>query len=146
MAQSTRLGVRVLAVAVSVGGLVVTTKVIAPPAVVQATGTRAGSIVPGSPESPTATMPPVFTSITDPTSIAVSVPAIALVKVDRLGRVLAAMTNTGRAPRTGDELWLVLPDGSIEAASPVEASGLANYRWVGDFGSPGVFIAQSREV
>jgi hypothetical protein len=71
--------------------------------------------------------------------ISVTVPAVALLRVDVDGRVVAAATNTGCAPRTSDAVYLFHEDGSIEAVS---AAALAGQVWIGDFTKSGVFAAQ----
>jgi hypothetical protein len=71
--------------------------------------------------------------------VAVTVPATVLVRVDHRGRVLAVATNTGCAPRSGDDMWLVYPDGSMRA---VGAEQLLHRRWIGDFSRRGVYVSQ----
>jgi hypothetical protein len=72
-------------------------------------------------------------------NITVVVPPIALLRVDKNGRVLAVATNTGCAPRAGDQFFEVRPDGSISLTRP---SKLTERRWVGDFTKAGVYVAQ----
>jgi hypothetical protein len=72
-------------------------------------------------------------------NITVVVPPIALLRVDKTGRVFAVATNTGCAPRIGDQLFVVRGDGSI---SVTRLSKLTQRRWVGDFTAPGVYVAQ----
>lgn len=74
-------------------------------------------------------------------SLVVQVPATALIKVESGDRVVAAMTNTGCAPRTGDDVYIVRPDGTIERAP---TSQMADRRWLGDFTVPGVYVSQTR--
>jgi hypothetical protein len=71
--------------------------------------------------------------------ISVTAPATALLRVDHGGHVVAAATNTGCAPRPGDDLFYVRPDGTVE---PTPTSELAHRRWFGDFTEPGVFVPQ----
>ncbi len=73
--------------------------------------------------------------------ITLQVPATALVRVDDGGHVLAALTNTGCAPRPGDDLFYVHPNGSIDAAT---MRALAHHPWVGDFTIAGVYVLQDR--
>jgi len=63
-------------------------------------------------------------------TITLTIEPTALVKVDAGGRVLAAETNTGCAPRTGDHVYLVHTDGSLSEAPAFDPSTIA---WVGDF-------------
>lgn len=69
----------------------------------------------------------------------VSVPRTAVLRTGPGGHIVAASTNTGCASRPGDNLYYVLPDGSITAAP---TSQLAHRRWKGDFSHPGVFVSQ----
>jgi hypothetical protein len=72
-------------------------------------------------------------------NITVVVPPIALLRVDNNGRVLAVATNTGCAPRIGDQYFAVRADGSI---SVTQLSKVTQRRWVGDFTTPGVYVSQ----
>ncbi len=74
-------------------------------------------------------------------AVMVRTPATAMIRVDAHGGVLAAWTNTGCAPRAGDDLWLLHPDGSITAASP----SVVDRQWRGDFSQSGVFVDQRPE-
>ncbi len=74
--------------------------------------------------------------------IVVGVPRTAMIRLDSSGRVVAAWTNTGCAPRPTDEVWLMGPDGSITAAGSTE---IVDRSWRGDFSRPGVFVLQRRE-
>ncbi|MCE9623577.1 MAG: hypothetical protein K8R99_14665 [Actinomycetia bacterium] len=69
----------------------------------------------------------------------VTVPATVFLRVDRAGRVTAAATNTGCAPRHGDDVYLFRPDGSITVTTTVDVEDVD---WVGDFTTPGVFQPQ----
>jgi len=71
-------------------------------------------------------------------SVAVRTPATAMIRVDAGGVVLAAWTNTGCAPRAGDDLWVLHPDGTIAAAPP----SIVDRSWQGDFSHAGVFVDQ----
>ena len=73
-------------------------------------------------------------------TISVTVPSIALLRTDHGNHIVAAMTNTGCAPRPGDQLFFVRPDGSVVSAPTTE---LAHRRWVGNFTNPGVYVAQT---
>jgi hypothetical protein len=130
-----------VALAVAVTGLMLTAKVLAPPAVVQAADGRPGSIVPVGHRTRPDNVP-VVAPVHSPPNIAVTVPTVAVIKVDGRGRVAAVMTNSGRAPRAGDELWIVQPDGSMRAPTTTETADFVARRWVGDFGDPGSFVEQ----
>jgi len=71
--------------------------------------------------------------------IDVRVPRTALLRVDRHRRVIAAATNTGCAPRLGDDVYFVSPTGDLAPAPP---SAILGHRWRGDFTVSGVFVAQ----
>jgi hypothetical protein len=141
MGQASRIGMRVLAVALAATGLMLTAKVLAPPAVVQVADGRPGSIVPVEDRARSGTVP-VVAPVRSPPNIAVTVPTVAVIKVDSRGRVTAVMTNSSRAPRAGDELWIVQPDGSMRVPTSTETADFVARRWVGDFGDPGTFVDQ----
>ena len=73
-------------------------------------------------------------------TIAVTVPATTLVRVDRRGRVTAAMSNTGCRPQLSDDIW-VLRSGAeeIEPASLSFARAVVAQRWPGRWQEPGVW-------
>jgi hypothetical protein len=71
--------------------------------------------------------------------IALTVKPTALIRVDRKGKITAAATNTGCAPRQGDDVFVVRPDGSI---TPSSSSNFVNRKWTGNFSVPGVYVAQ----
>jgi hypothetical protein len=71
-------------------------------------------------------------------AVGVTVRPTALVHVDARGRVTAAWTNTGCAPRRTDDLFVHRVDGSIRPGD----RDLAARRWIGDFRNPGVLVAQ----
>lgn len=73
--------------------------------------------------------------------VTVTVPPTTIVKTDERGRIVAAMTNTGCAPRPGDDLFVAAPDGSITA---VTSERIAHVTWTGDFREPGVYVPQAR--
>ena len=74
--------------------------------------------------------------------VLVGVPRTTMIRLDSSGRVVAAWTNTGCAPRPTDEVWLMGPDGSITAAVSTK---IVDRSWHGDFSRPGVFVLQRRE-
>ncbi len=69
----------------------------------------------------------------------VRVPRIAMVSYDSGDRIAAVATNTGCAPRAGDEVYIVLDDGNLVAAPDFALDGI---EWRGDFTAAGVFQAQ----
>lgn len=73
-------------------------------------------------------------------TITVHVPRTALLKVDDDGMVVAAATNTGAAPQSGDDVYLIHPDGTVE---PSDTFDLGSVQWVGDFSRPGSFQPQN---
>ena len=73
-------------------------------------------------------------------TIRVTVPATALLRIDRDGRVVAALTNTGCAPRHSDDIYVVRPDGTVALASSTQITART---WTGDFTSPGVYVDQA---
>ena len=74
-------------------------------------------------------------------TLMVTVQRVSVLRLDDSGRIVAAMTNTGCAPRPGDELFYARPDGSLVPAS---TAALANRRWVGNFTVPGVTVPQTQ--
>lgn len=62
-------------------------------------------------------------------TITVDVPNIAVLRLDHRGRIVAAATNTGRAPVPGDLVYVVAADGSYRLTDV----DLARRRWTGDF-------------
>jgi hypothetical protein len=71
--------------------------------------------------------------------INVAVPATALIRIDHAGRIAAALTNTGCAPRTGDDIYIVRADGSVD---PTPIHELPSPQWFGDFTVAGVYVSQ----
>jgi hypothetical protein len=63
-------------------------------------------------------------------TITLTIEATSLLAVNEEGRVTAAETNTGCAPRPTDHLYFVHPDGSVTDASGTDLTGL---RFTGDF-------------
>lgn len=74
-----------------------------------------------------------------PSSADVGVPPTVLLRIDSLDRVIAAATNTGCAPRRGDDVYFVEADGTITAAPASEVDACD---WTGDFVVPGRFQPQ----
>jgi hypothetical protein len=72
-------------------------------------------------------------------ALEVRVPRIAMVSYDSGDRIAAVATNTGCAPRAGDEVYVVLDDGNLVAAPDFALDGIA---WRGDFTAAGVFQTQ----
>jgi hypothetical protein len=72
--------------------------------------------------------------------VSVQIPSIVMVRVDRHARVLAVATNSGRAPRQGDLVYLYGPDGSVTQSFTFRITG---HHWRGDFRQPGVFQPQA---
>lgn len=71
--------------------------------------------------------------------VTVGVAATAMLRIDAGGSVVAAWTNTGCAPRPGDDVYVMLDDGTIERGS---AELIAGRTWHGDFGVAGRFVTQ----
>lgn len=70
--------------------------------------------------------------------VSVAVRGTALLQLDGRGRVVAAWTNTGCAPRRSDDVYLQRPDGSIRSGG----RDLTARRWTGDFREAGVLVPQ----
>ena len=73
-------------------------------------------------------------------AVSVQIPSIVMVRVDGHSRVLAVATNSGRAPRRGDLVYLYGPDGSVTQSFTFRITG---HHWSGDFRQPGVFQLQT---
>jgi len=73
-------------------------------------------------------------------TITVTVPRLAIIRLDASGSVASAMTNTGCAPRTADDIYLVDAAGTFLNEDP--AHELPNHVWVGDFTRRGVHQPQ----
>ncbi len=71
-------------------------------------------------------------------TVTVTVQPLAIVHLDGGGRVVAATTNTGCAPRNGDALVVIGPG---DRPAPVPP-GLKAQLWVGDFTVPGRLVPQ----
>lgn len=71
-------------------------------------------------------------------AVSVRVPRTALVEIDAAGRVVAAATNTGCAPRLGDDVYLRTATGDLVPGDPA----LLTRAWVGDFREAGVYQPQ----
>jgi pilus assembly protein FimV len=76
-------------------------------------------------------------------AIKVTIPPVAWLEVDENGRLLAAATNTGCAPRTGDTVVARRPDRSVVADVAIDLDTVA---WVGDFTQPAVLVPQTDPV
>jgi hypothetical protein len=70
--------------------------------------------------------------------VAVRVPRTALLEVDAAGQVVAVATNTGCAPRSGDDVYVRTASGALVAGDPA----LLARAWVGDFREAGVYQPQ----
>ena len=70
--------------------------------------------------------------------VAVSVPRTALLELDAAGAVVAAATNTGCAPRQGDDVYVRTASGDLVAGE----QALLARAWVGDFRDAGVYQPQ----
>jgi hypothetical protein len=75
-------------------------------------------------------------------TLSVSIPAVAIVHVNARGAIVSALTNTGCAPRTGDLLYVVRPDGTLALSTTVH---VRRVHWVGDFTQIGVLQPQPVE-
>ncbi len=62
--------------------------------------------------------------------VVVRVPATTFLRLDRSGRVTAAATNTGCAPRSTDQIYVARADGTLRRTSSIHVD---HYRWTGDF-------------
>ena len=102
-----------------------------------------------APAAPAATAP---TPVVDATGTAaatgavvikVTIPPVAWLEVDEAGRLLAAATNTGCAPRTGDTVVARRPDRTVVAEVTIDLDEVA---WVGDFTEPAVLVPQTDPV
>ena len=72
-------------------------------------------------------------------TVSVRIPSIVMVRVDARGRVLAIATNSGRALRHGDLVYLYGSDGSVRPSTTFDL----RQHWHGDFTRPAVFQVQS---
>lgn len=78
--------------------------------------------------SPTDTLPTFDGAMVQ--TITVTVEPTSLLRIDQDGRVSAAATNTGCAPRATDHLFVVQADGSLRPAEGIDVDAIA---WTGDF-------------
>ena len=62
--------------------------------------------------------------------VVVRVPAITFLRLDHSGRVTAAATNTGCAPRSTDQIYVARVDGTLQRTWSIHVD---RYRWAGDF-------------
>ena len=74
-------------------------------------------------------------------TITVTVPATVMLRVDKHGRVTAALTNTGCAPRVSDDVYVWQTDGSLALAP---SKDIVRRVWTGDFTQPGVYVIQPK--
>lgn len=70
-------------------------------------------------------------------TLTVVVPATSILETDEHGRLVAATSNTGCPPRSTDELWLPVDDGSLE---PAEATVLRGVHWYVDPADSGRYV------
>lgn len=75
--------------------------------------------------------------------ITVSVPATVVLQVEWNGELIAAMTNTGCAPRGDEDIHLMWPDRSMSECVSLQTGALV---WSGDFTEPGVYQPQRGDV
>ena len=75
-------------------------------------------------------------------TITVDIPATVFLRIDKLGRVTEAATNTGCHPRHGDDVYLFAPDGSVTLTKSIN---LDSVTWFGDFSLPGEFQPQPHD-
>lgn len=73
----------------------------------------------------------------------VTIPPVAWLEVDEAGRLVAAATNTGCAPRTGDTVVARRPDRTVVRELTIDLDEVA---WVGDFTEPAVLEPQTDHV
>jgi hypothetical protein len=112
-------GSAAVAAANSDGPLPPATQKIVTPALVEAP--ECWALRPGTPSTYPGANVETITLTIEPTS---------LLAVDAQGRVTAAETNTGCAPRPGDHLYLVHPDGNLTEATGLDVTRL---HFTGDF-------------
>lgn len=85
--------------------------------------------------------PTTFLPVVGGDAVRVRIPSIVMVKVDDRGHVVAVATNSGRAPRQGDLVYLYGPDGSVRRTTAIDP----RRHWRGDFTRPAVFQAQASD-
>ena len=73
-------------------------------------------------------------------AITVTIPRLAVIRLDAAGKVASAFTNTRCAPRSSDDVYLVDAAGNFLNEHPVHE--LPVHVWQGDFTQPGVFQPQ----
>jgi hypothetical protein len=71
--------------------------------------------------------------------VTVAIPGVAIVHIDPTGRIIAAVTNTGCAPRQSDMLYVKNADGTLALSTTLRAERV---RWTGDFTKIGVLQPQ----
>jgi hypothetical protein len=75
--------------------------------------------------------------VLQPTSVQLA--ATDFLRIDKSGKVVSAATNTGCAPRVGDEVFVFRPNGNIDATTKFDVT---TCRWTGDFTIAGRFQPQ----
>ncbi|MEX0846332.1 MAG: hypothetical protein WD023_01015 [Ilumatobacteraceae bacterium] len=138
MARSTHIGIGIAATALASGVLIFGAMAHADSPVVDATPLSSTLVERVRCDRPTPASMSDESAGGTGQNLTVTVPATALLTLDNDGAVVAATTNTGCAPRSSDNLYLVMPDGSVtEATEP-----LPTHSWIGDFTSAGVVVSQ----
>lgn len=144
--------VPITAIAIGAGALVASAAPATAPAALPGAGTTApvaALIEDAACTTPAAPVADTPTAVADATGAAtataavvieVSIPPVAWLEVDEAGRLLAAATNTGCAPRTGDTVVARRPDRSVVAEVTIDLDEVA---WVGDFTEPAVLVPQT---
>lgn len=138
----------VIAVGVAAGPTEATKRAIAPaaaPATMLIEDATCALPTPTTEPAPTAT--PTGAAGTDTATVAVkvtvTVPAVAWIEIDADGRLVAAATNTGCAPKDGDKLAVRGPDRHLLTDVAIDLGAI---HWVGDFTEPGVLAPQADHV
>lgn len=73
-------------------------------------------------------------------TVTVRVPVTVVLQVEWNGELIAAMTNTGCAPRGDEDIFLMWPDRTITECTTLDAAAV---QWEGTFTQPGVYEPQS---
>jgi hypothetical protein len=79
------------------------------------------------------------TGTSDELLVTVAIPGVAIVHIDPAGRITAALTNTGCAPRQSDMVYVRNADGALTLSTTLR---LERVRWTGDFTEIGVLQPQ----
>jgi len=137
--------VPVTAIAIGAGSLIASaapaTEPVARPAAVLVEDDACGTPAAAPAATPHAAAPAA--TATGTATIHVTIPPVAWLELDEAGRLMAAATNTGCAPRTGDTVVARRPDRTLVAKLTVD---LADVVWVGDFTRPAVLVPQTDRV